>query len=279
VYDAAVCIADRYKTKERFVEELHTTKHSDVVEFFYENAPRPINILAPYLSFANYPEELNLYHCAGILHALSKALDLRNLVTVEPQLRRTVNFSFTAEEDYTMQWAMLTKEWLDYEEILEFPKRVTLLSQVEPAPMQMAQPAYYPPPPAYYPPPMAYPPQSGYAAAQHNPYEAVAPEMMPAKVVEEQAEEVSTEVPETEVALDENGNVMITFTINEDENDDDFLADFFGSDDDDYSSSSESTPAPAKTEAPAEEAAEEAPESGPNLTGLAAMKAALGKKQ
>jgi hypothetical protein len=215
LYDAAVVLEDRYKTKEALVQELGTTKHGNVVEFFYENAPSPIRILAPYLAYTNEPDVLDLEHCCGFLHTISKILDLRTVPTIQPALRKTINIHVDPDESYLIQWKMLMKEWFDYAEINSLADKVTLLSKIPEAPAMPSMPMY---------PPM-YPPYGGYQPP-YPPMQSMAQVETPTAVTEE---ETPVQDENITVTVQDDGEVLLTIMVDENDTDlDDFEKMFFG---------------------------------------------------
>lgn len=115
VYDQAVILADRYTPQElkTIVEPEYNTS---VIDYFYERAPYPINILAPFLGIVNpgLPEDMEVL--TGALHVITAATNIKAYVEVNKELRKTLQFSLYIQEEYEMAWERFFITSIPYDE-------------------------------------------------------------------------------------------------------------------------------------------------------------------
>jgi hypothetical protein len=125
VYDASVAIADKLKPEQLF-DVVGGTYNYEAAAFFYENAPEPVNILSAYLGLVKeeLPEDIEVL--AGVLHAISSQIDVRNFIRQSKEVRASVRFSGWITEEYLMAWdafkatsKMPVFEKSPYEELVE----------------------------------------------------------------------------------------------------------------------------------------------------------------
>jgi hypothetical protein len=145
LYDKATILNDRYKDKLAVLWELMpaTNANDEAVTFWYNNAPVPLNILAPYLKIFDVALEATVISLAGALHIIGKSFDVLRYLMMPKELRNSVVMSVTLDETYEMEWEALFRGMLDYE-----ARNVPTMPQY--APMPYAMP--YPAPGAYAPP-------------------------------------------------------------------------------------------------------------------------------
>ncbi|TQR44218.1 hypothetical protein [Paenibacillus popilliae] len=117
VYDQAVILADRYADLEHLMELVGgTSVNQEIVEWFYQQAPRPLHILAPYLRLVDGALERNIEICCGVLHAITAMISVRNFILKPQEIRKSVSFSLTAKEEYEMAWDRFFLSAIPYEE-------------------------------------------------------------------------------------------------------------------------------------------------------------------
>lgn len=117
VYDQAVILADRYADLEQLMELVGgTSVNQEIVEWFYQQAPRPLHILAPYLRLVDGALERNIEVCCGVLHAITAMISVRNFILKPQEIRKSVSFSLTAKEEYEMAWDRFFLSAIPYEE-------------------------------------------------------------------------------------------------------------------------------------------------------------------
>lgn len=138
VYDQAVILADQFDNLDS-LQKLVTGSHSNerVVQWFYDHAPKPIHILAPYLSLVEGEIEQDMVLCCGILHVITSMIHVRNFVTKPEEVRRSVSFSLSIREEYAMAWDRFFLSAIPYEQsrdhiaaLFEQLSRLTLTNEV-----------------------------------------------------------------------------------------------------------------------------------------------------
>ncbi|OBY77766.1 hypothetical protein BBG47_19955 [Paenibacillus sp. KS1] len=138
VYDQAVILADRYADLEHLMELVGgTSVNQEIVEWFYQQAPRPLHILAPYLRLVDGALERNIEICCGVLHAITAMISVRNFILKPQEIRKSVSFSLTAKEEYEMAWDRFFLSAIPYEERYQAAPKYRSVTdqkgQVEPA--------------------------------------------------------------------------------------------------------------------------------------------------
>lgn len=105
VYDQAVILADSYKSVEELASLVGGYEvNMDTVRWFHIHAPRPLNILAPYLLLIDGPIEPELEICCGVLHVITSLIQVRHFILKPQEVRRSVSFSLSIKEEYEMAW-------------------------------------------------------------------------------------------------------------------------------------------------------------------------------
>uniref|UniRef100_A0A4Y8Q7S9 Uncharacterized protein n=1 Tax=Paenibacillus athensensis TaxID=1967502 RepID=A0A4Y8Q7S9_9BACL len=117
VYEQAVVLADRYP-------EFHTLRtevggsplNEETAKWFYEQAPKPLHILAPYLCLVEGPVEPEFEVVCGVLHVITAMIHVRNFVVKPPEIRRSVSFSLSIREEYELAWDRFFATAIPYKE-------------------------------------------------------------------------------------------------------------------------------------------------------------------
>lgn len=105
VYDQAVVLSDLHQHYEELLPFVMTSnKNEKAIEFFYLNAPKPINILAPFLGLVNGNIEEDIELCSGILHTITAMINTRNYIQKSAEIRKSVSFSLAIKEEYEIAW-------------------------------------------------------------------------------------------------------------------------------------------------------------------------------
>lgn len=115
VYDQSVVLSDRHN-----LESLSTVigikeEGTEIVSWFYENAPSPINILAPYLYLVEGEISKDMEECCGVLHSITAVINVRRFITQPAELRKSVTFSLSIKEEYELAWERFFMEAIPYE--------------------------------------------------------------------------------------------------------------------------------------------------------------------
>ncbi|MDQ0885059.1 hypothetical protein QFZ81_000147 [Paenibacillus sp. V4I9] len=117
VYDQAVVLSDSYKTMEIITDLIGGPRlNDDTVSWFFENAPKPIHILAPYLSLIDTEIEQDMELCCGVLHAITAMINVRNFINKPVEVRKSVIFSHSIKEEYEMAWDRFFMSAIPYEQ-------------------------------------------------------------------------------------------------------------------------------------------------------------------
>lgn len=101
-YDAAVILNDRY-TKDTLLDAIGI-ESSDIIDYYFEQAPTPLNILAPFLGLVAEGLEKDIELLTGCLHVISSSIDFRKFVKAPKEIRSEVNFSLFIREEYKLSW-------------------------------------------------------------------------------------------------------------------------------------------------------------------------------
>jgi hypothetical protein len=133
VYDMAIVLSDRHDL-DSVKAIVEGTYNSDAVEYYYLTAPKPVNILAPFLSLVTGELENDIELLTGVIHAISGATNLREFVRLKRELRKTVTFSLNVKEEYEMAWDRFFNTAVPYDERAALGARMQMY-----APMQQQQ--------------------------------------------------------------------------------------------------------------------------------------------
>lgn len=105
VYDQTVILSDQYPDLQNLKELVGGTRTNDaVVDWFHEQAPKPLHILAPYLALVDGQIEEDMELCCGILHVVTTMIHVRNFVLKPMEVRKSVSFSLSIKDEYAMAW-------------------------------------------------------------------------------------------------------------------------------------------------------------------------------
>ncbi len=115
VYDMAVILSDRH-TLVSLVSNVIPISNEETILWFYENAPSPINILAPYIGLVEGDIPKDIIACCGVLHAISAVINLRGFINHPKEIRKSVKFSLSIREEYEMAWDSFFANSIPYEE-------------------------------------------------------------------------------------------------------------------------------------------------------------------
>ena len=90
----------------------------DNVRHFYETAPGPIKMAAPYLMLVTRVEELStMEDMCGALTVISMSINLRRFPKVDKSIRASITFSLYIREEYRMHWDRFFQENLEFEQL------------------------------------------------------------------------------------------------------------------------------------------------------------------
>lgn len=111
VYDAAVILSERYAGSVQNLErKVMSTRHQDIVNFFSVRAPKPINMLAPFLHLAEDGVKMrkDVRDLCGYLHVITSGMDVLAYVSVPEDVRIATAFSPVTLGRFEEMWEALT---------------------------------------------------------------------------------------------------------------------------------------------------------------------------
>ncbi|GKX28653.1 hypothetical protein SH1V18_11330 [Vallitalea longa] len=115
VYDKAIMLTDRY-TLDELVENIQPQNNLSAINYYYENSPSPINILAPFLGLVDKGLPNDIETLTGAIHVITAAIDVKAYTLIESDLRKTLEFSLYIKEEYEMAWERFFMTSIPYDE-------------------------------------------------------------------------------------------------------------------------------------------------------------------
>lgn len=108
-YDQALLLFDRMEGELSYLKKAligTSAKHSEAIDYFYNSAPEPLNILAPYLGLIRDDVELetDIRSLCGALHMMSMIIDFNEFAKVPAEVRANVDFSKSTVRKYEQSW-------------------------------------------------------------------------------------------------------------------------------------------------------------------------------
>lgn len=107
-FEQALLIDDRFEGQLDFVLSRLTKNinHEDAIDYFYEKAPEPLNILAPFLTLVKEEVELknDFELLCGALHQMSTAVNFKQILLVPPEVRINLDFGWNYIRKYKNNW-------------------------------------------------------------------------------------------------------------------------------------------------------------------------------
>lgn len=118
VYDQAVVLTDRFEQAFEDLAELIGSRHGNeaTVRWFYEQAPRPLHILAPYIHLIDGEIGQDMELCCGVLHVITAMIHARQFILKPLEIRKSVSFSLTIKEEYEMAWERFFVSSIPYDQ-------------------------------------------------------------------------------------------------------------------------------------------------------------------
>lgn len=97
------------------------TNHADLVKFYYDNIPEPMNILAPFIGIIDASTQFDgtLEELVGCLHVIARSIDFTKFVKIPAEIRNTVTFSDHIRKEYEIQWREFINECVPYQYIYD----------------------------------------------------------------------------------------------------------------------------------------------------------------
>ena len=107
-YDQALLLYDRFEGEKGVLNRTigEGSNKKEYADFFFENAPEPICILAPFLNtlLCDMELKLEMRMLCGVLHQMSQTIDFNSFVNVPKEVRAKVKFSKTTLVGYEKSW-------------------------------------------------------------------------------------------------------------------------------------------------------------------------------
>lgn len=121
-YDAALILTDKYSSRyDAYALEVGGNQNLPAIQEFYETAPEPINILAPFLGLINVDKadtlSGNFEAQVGALCVIGMQIDMRNLLRMRREIRQSVNFSMSITEEYKKMWEQFKSSCFKFSDI------------------------------------------------------------------------------------------------------------------------------------------------------------------
>ncbi|GFN30943.1 hypothetical protein [Paenibacillus xylaniclasticus] len=117
VYDQAVILSDRYREFSQLSELVGGKDvNGETAAWFYESAPKPLHIFAPYLLLIDGVIDKDMEQACGVLHVITSMIHVRQFIEKPPEIRRSVSFSLSIKEEYEMAWDRFIASSIPYDQ-------------------------------------------------------------------------------------------------------------------------------------------------------------------
>lgn len=107
-YEQALLLADRMENEITYLQSLvlgdDVANNKIAQDYFFENAPEPVNILAPFLGLVQPILGCNMRELCGVLHMLSMQIDFNLYTKVPKEVRAGVMFTKNSIRRYEQNW-------------------------------------------------------------------------------------------------------------------------------------------------------------------------------
>ena len=121
LYDQAVLLHETYSKDRSSLKYQLCGKDYTACDFFFENAPEPINILGDFIGLLSVEptssDDIELL--CGILSVMSMNLSFRKILTVPASVRLQLRFSLSIENEYRQSWDMFYIDSMNYDRAIE----------------------------------------------------------------------------------------------------------------------------------------------------------------
>lgn len=118
VYDQAVVLTDKYdQTMEEWSDRIGGSRENErTVRWFYEQAPKPLHILAPCLQLIDGRIEQDIELVCGVLHIITSMIHVKQYIAKPEEIRKSVSFSLTIRDEYEMAWESFFQSAIPYDQ-------------------------------------------------------------------------------------------------------------------------------------------------------------------
>lgn len=106
-YDQALLLSDRFEGELSYLKKTvlgGEVTNDDAITYFFENAPEPINILAPYIGLIKVDLPSELRELCGALHMVSMSIDFNEFTKVPADVRKEVSFTKNTIRRFEQSW-------------------------------------------------------------------------------------------------------------------------------------------------------------------------------
>lgn len=106
-YDQALLLSDRFEGELSYLKKTvlgGEGTNDDAIIYFFENAPEPINILAPYIGLIKVDLPSELRELCGALHMISMSIDFNEFTKVPADVRKEVSFTKNTIRRFEQSW-------------------------------------------------------------------------------------------------------------------------------------------------------------------------------
>lgn len=115
VYDQMLLLSDRFEGELSYLNKTinaDSNNHRAEIEYFFETAPEPINMLAPFLGLVGENTEIgcDFEKICGILHQMSSIINFNEFVKVPAEIRADVTFTKRELLRYKDSWESLEEK-------------------------------------------------------------------------------------------------------------------------------------------------------------------------
>ena len=115
LYDQAVVVKHTYNSNAPmllYVLGVEAPAVPEIVQYFTDNAPDPINALGPFLTLITDYNKLpkDMRTLCGVLHVISRQISLLSYLKVDPTLRASVTFSLSITEEFEIDYERFFQE-------------------------------------------------------------------------------------------------------------------------------------------------------------------------
>lgn len=115
VYDQMLLLSDRFEGELSYLNKIinaDSDNHKAEIKYFFETAPEPINMLAPFLGLVGENIEIgcDFEKICGILHQMSSIINFNEFVKVPIEIRADVTFTKRELLRYKDSWESLEEK-------------------------------------------------------------------------------------------------------------------------------------------------------------------------
>ena len=115
VFEQATILMSKYRNLQEMADAFGGIRcNAATVDWFFDEAPKPLHMLAPYLSLVEGELECDIEQCCGTLHVISSMISVLNFIGKPADIRRSVSFSPFVREEYEYAWDCFLSSCVPY---------------------------------------------------------------------------------------------------------------------------------------------------------------------